>query len=108
MKSLKEKWLSIVQLAREKGENGIGGSSTITDGMGGSLKVVAPMAKGVDNGEQLSIVNVVVAFSRREGLGEISARVKISITVSLYKHSSTGKKRCVCHDNKQLLGVGEV
>ena len=30
MKSLKEKWLSMVQLARENGENGIGGSSTIT------------------------------------------------------------------------------
>ena len=30
MKSLKEKWLSIVQLAREKGENGIGGSSIVT------------------------------------------------------------------------------
>ena len=29
-KSLKEKWLSMVQLAREKGENGIGGSSTVT------------------------------------------------------------------------------
>ena len=30
MKSLKEKWLSIVQSAREKGENGIGGFSTVT------------------------------------------------------------------------------
>ena len=30
MKSLKEKWLSMVQSEREKGENGIGGSSTIT------------------------------------------------------------------------------
>ena len=30
MKSSKEKWLSIVQSAREKGENEIGGSSTIT------------------------------------------------------------------------------
>ena len=29
-KLLKQKWLSIVQLAREKGENGIGGSSTVT------------------------------------------------------------------------------
>ena len=29
-KSLKEKWLSIVQLVEEKGENGTGGSSTIT------------------------------------------------------------------------------
>ena len=33
MKSLKEKWLSIVQLAREKGENGIGGSSIVTRGI---------------------------------------------------------------------------
>ena len=30
MKSLKEKWLSIVQSVREKGENGIGGSSIVT------------------------------------------------------------------------------
>ena len=29
-KSLKEKWLSMVQSAGEKGENGVGGSSTIT------------------------------------------------------------------------------
>ena len=33
-KSLKEKWLSIVQSVREKGENGIGGSSTVTLEMG--------------------------------------------------------------------------
>ena len=31
-KSLKEKWLSKVQSARENGENGIGGSSTVTIG----------------------------------------------------------------------------
>ena len=30
MKSLKEKWLSMVQSVRENGENGIGGSSTVT------------------------------------------------------------------------------
>ena len=30
MKLLKEKWLSIVQLTVEKGDNEIGGSSTVT------------------------------------------------------------------------------
>ena len=30
MKSLKEKWLSVVQSAGEKGEKGIGGSSIVT------------------------------------------------------------------------------
>ena len=78
------------------------------DGMGGSLEVVAPMVKGVDNGEQLSIVNIIVAFSRGEGLGEISTRVKIPIIILLHKHSSTSKKRHVCHDNKWLLDIGEV
>ena len=34
------------------------------DGMRGSLEVVAPMIKGVDNGKQLSIVNIIVAFGR--------------------------------------------
>ena len=29
-KSLKEKWLSMVQSVREKGENGVRGSSTVT------------------------------------------------------------------------------
>ena len=32
MKSLKEKWLSIVQSVEEKGEKGIGGSSIVTVG----------------------------------------------------------------------------
>ena len=34
-KSLNEKWLSIVQSMREKGENEIGGSSTVTVGTSG-------------------------------------------------------------------------
>ena len=76
--------------------------------MGGSLEVVAPMVKGVDNGKQLSIINIIVAFSRGEGLGEISARMKIPITIPLHKHSSTSKKRRVCHDDKWLLDIGEV
>ena len=32
-KSLKEKWLSMVQSARENGENGIGGFSTVTEAL---------------------------------------------------------------------------
>ena len=76
--------------------------------MGGSLEVVAPMVKGVDNGKQLLIVDIVVAFGRGEGLGEISARMKIPITIPLHKYSSTSKKRRIGHDDKGLLGVREV
>ena len=78
------------------------------DRMRGSLEIVAPMVKGVDNGKQLSIVNIVVVFGRGESLEEISARVKIPIIILLHKHSSTGKKRCVRHDDKWSLGIREV
>ena len=37
MKSLKEKWSSIVQLVREKGEKGIGGFSTVTMTLGSEI-----------------------------------------------------------------------
>ena len=78
------------------------------DRVGSSLEIVAPLVKGVDNGEQLSIVNVIVAFGRGEGLGEISARVKISVTIPLHKHPPTSKKRCIRHDDKWLLDIREV
>ena len=78
------------------------------DRMGGPLEVVVPMVKGMDNGEQLAIIDIVVSFGRGEGLGEISARVKIPITIPLHKHSSTSKKGCIHHDDKWSLDVGEV
>ena len=34
------------------------------NGVAGSFKVVAPMSHGFDNGEQLAIVNIVVALSQ--------------------------------------------
>ena len=93
-------WLMKVRQIFMIGEKG--------DGIGGSLEVVVPMVKGMDNSEQLSIINIVVAFGRGEGLREISTRMKIPITIPLHKHSPASKKRRVCHDDKELLGVREV
>ena len=42
-KLLKEKWLSIVQSAEEKGENGIGGSSTVTFPLHFPLMTLSPI-----------------------------------------------------------------
>ena len=42
MKSLKEKWLSIVQSAEEKGEKEIGGSSIVT-AVRYNLRAVGPL-----------------------------------------------------------------
>ena len=42
-KSLKEKWLSIVQSMREKGENEVGGSSIVTDVLQSYLVFTCPI-----------------------------------------------------------------
>ena len=76
--------------------------------MGSSLEVMTPMVKGVDNGEQFVIINIVIAFGRGEGLREISTGVKIPITIPLHEHPSTSEERCIGHDDEWLLDVGEM
>ena len=76
--------------------------------MGSSLEVMTPMVKGVDNGEHFVIINIVIAFGRGEGLREISAGMKIPITIPLHEYSSTSEERCVGHDDEWLLDVGEM
>ena len=68
MKSLKEKWLSIVQSAGEKGEKGIGGSSTVTDCLIVHVRgryVIRVMGQGVRGAK---------VFSRNVFEGEIKLR----------------------------------
>ena len=38
------------------------------DGMRGPLKVMFPFGKGKDDGEEFSVVDVIVPFGKREGL----------------------------------------
>ena len=47
------------------------------DGVRSSLQVLLPFHKGEDDGEKLSIIYVIVAFRCGEGLGKISAGVKV-------------------------------
>ena len=53
-------WLVKVSQVFVVGEQG--------DGVLGTLEVVAPVVQGVDNSEQLTIINIIVAFCGREGL----------------------------------------
>ena len=76
--------------------------------MGSSLEVMTPMVKGVDNGEQFTIVNIIIAFGRGEGLREISAGMKIPIAIPLHEYPSTSEKRCVSHDDERLLDIREM
>ena len=47
------------------------------DGVRSSLQVLLPFDESEDDGEELSIIYVVVAFCGGEGLGEVSTGVKV-------------------------------
>ena len=68
------------------------------DGMLGALKILLPFFKRHDNGQEFSVVDVIVLLSRSEGMGEVSAGEAISISVGLKKYCSHGDQGHVCHD----------
>ena len=47
------------------------------DGVRSALQVLFPFDKSEDDGEELSIIYVVVAFCRGEGFGKVSTGVKV-------------------------------
>ena len=48
------------------------------DSMWGALQVLFPFAQSKDNSEKLSIIDTIVSFRCREGLGEVSAQMKVT------------------------------
>ena len=49
----------------------------------GTMKVVAPRFQGTDDGEEFSVVDIVVAFGGGEQLREVGTGVPIPIGISL-------------------------
>ena len=49
------------------------------DREGGAMEVVSEGFKSANNSEEFAVVDVVVSFCLRERLGEVGARVPISI-----------------------------
>ena len=57
--------------------------------------------------EELSVIDVIISLGGREGLGEVSAGVKISVGVLLHKYPAGRGKGGVGHDEKWLGMVGK-
>lgn len=66
------------------------------DRVWGTPKVLTPFNKGEDDGKEFLVIAVIVSFCRREHLGEICVRVKITIDFRLHEHCTCCKKRSVC------------
>ena len=48
------------------------------DRMWGALQVLFPFAQSKDDGEKLSIIDIIISFHCREGFGEVRAGVKVT------------------------------
>ena len=48
------------------------------------LQILFPFSKSKDNSKEFPIIDVVVALSQREGLGKVSAGMKISSHIRLH------------------------
>ena len=77
------------------------------DGVRSSLQVLLPFHKGEDNGEELSIIYVVVALCQGKGLGKVSAGVEVPCYISLHQDCTSGEEGSVGHEGKGASDVGD-
>ena len=78
------------------------------DWEGGSMEVVSPRFQGSDDGEEFSVVNVIVPFCWGERLGEVGTWVPFAIGVGLEKDSTRSIFRGVSGNGEGCSGVREV
>ena len=77
------------------------------DGVRGSLQVLLPFYKSEDDGEELSIIYVVVALGRGEGLGEVCAGVKVPCFIRLHQDGTSSEEGSVGHEGEGTSDVGD-
>ena len=70
------------------------------DGVRSSLQVLLPLDESEDDGKELSIIYVVVVFCEGEGLGEVSAGVKVSCVIRLHQDGTSGEEGGVGHESE--------
>ena len=74
----------------------------------GSMEVVSPRLQGADDGEEFSVVNVIVSLSWGERLREVGTWVPFAVGVGLEKDGAGSILRGVSSDSEGCGGVGEV
>ena len=75
------------------------------DGVRSSLQVLFPLYKGEDNGEELSIIYVVVVLGQGEGFRKIGTRVEVACFVQLHQDSAGSQKGGVSHEGEGVSNV---
>jgi hypothetical protein len=70
------------------------------------FKVMAPFSERSDDSEQFSIEDLVVSFCWVQGLGQVTARMILSVVISLKEHRSGSHKGGISRNCELASGVG--
>ena len=79
------------------------------NGVRSALEIMFPLREGEDYCQKFMVVDVIVAFSGGKGLGEVSARMEITVCVLLHKYGTCGEQRCIGYEVERsgYIGNGE-
>ena len=75
------------------------------DRMRSSLDILLPFFQCKDHRKEFAIIDVIVLFGKNERLGEIGARVGITIEIILEENSSSSEEGSIGHDGKGARNV---
>ena len=76
-----------------------------SDGVFSPLEAMSSVIKNMDDGEQLTIIDVIVPFCRSKSLRKVCARVKVTILILLHEDPFTRKEGCISHDYEGSLNI---
>ena len=68
---------------------------------GRAMEIVAPGFQGANDGEEFTVIDVVVVFSGGKGLREVGAGVPVAIGVGLEEDSAGCMFRCISGDSER-------
>jgi hypothetical protein len=74
----------------------------------GASEVLLPGLESSDDSKEFLIIDIIVSFSRDEGLGEIRTGVPVTIRISLEEDCTSGILRGISGDGKRGREVREV
>ena len=72
------------------------------------MEIMSPMIQGMDNSEELLIIDIVVPLCRGEHLREVGTGVKVTVIILLHEDSATGQERGISHNDERMTDIWEV
>ena len=69
---------------------------------------MAPSFESTNNSQEFPIIDIIITFSRREGLGEVRAQMPIAISIHLKEDGARSMFGSIGGESKGTRGIREL